>query len=101
MESFSTPQHAALPWIANLATVAVVMATIGWSNGQRPAASPSEAALTTPAHQMAVPAGMPAAAQTPASPQATQATQAHWPAQTTAVAVDGLQAVGFNANNRR
>jgi hypothetical protein len=90
MENFSTPQRATLPWIANLATLAVVVAAIGWSGVQRP----DEAAAATAV-------AVPAAAQTAPvvdrgeAPQ-TGATQGRWPAKTTMRAVEGLQTVGYS-----
>lgn len=89
MENFSTPPRATLPWIANLATLVVVVAAIGWSGGQRPD-------LPTAAVTAAVPASTqtaPVADQAPA-PQP-GATQSRWPAKTTSRPIDGLQAVGY------
>lgn len=97
MENFSTPRHHALvPWVANLATLAVVLAATWWSSAQRPIDLPAEAALATPAPQLRVPA-QPA----PAAEAAPGTTQTQWPAPTTVLPRDGLQAVGFQPVTRR
>lgn len=89
MENFSTPRQAAVPWIANLATLAVVVAAIGWSGGQRPdvptaaAAAPAGAVQTAPtaAHGAAVQPGAP---------------QGRWPVKAPSRPIDGLQVVGYS-----
>ncbi|MBL8351450.1 MAG: hypothetical protein JNL87_14205 [Burkholderiaceae bacterium] len=95
MENFSTPQRSATPWIANLATLAVVLAAIGWSSEQRPVGSATDAAATMPAAPHALPALDSAAQPLPT------ATQARWPMQTTAVAVEGVQVVGLQSSKLR
>ena len=95
MENFSTPQRATLPWIANLATLAVVVAAIGWSGGKRPE-------LPTAAVSAAVPASTqtaPVADQVPA--QQPGANPSSWPAKTTSRPIDGLQAVGYSPGQLR
>jgi hypothetical protein len=92
MENFSTPHAALVPRIANLATVAVVLAATWWSSAQRPVEQPAEAALAVPAtslqgHSQPAPAA--------AAPQAPQVNQASWPVQTTVLPHDILQAVGY------
>ena len=89
MENFSTPRQAHLPWIANLVTLAVVLAAIGWSGEQRPASPAPTSSATVPAVAQTAPSGH--------SP-ATQAgsMQDRWPAETTTRPIDGLQAVGYS-----
>ena len=86
MENFSTPPRAALPWIANLATLAVVVAAIGWSGEQRPAAPTAAAAVVLPT----APQTTPVADQGQAGAQ-----QGQWPVKTLSPTIDGLQAVGY------
>jgi hypothetical protein len=88
MENFSTPRRATLPWIANLATLAVVIAAIGWSGEQRPDL-PAAAASAAPAA-----AGITPVVEHSAAKQS-GANQGRWPAKTTARSIDGLQAVGY------
>jgi hypothetical protein len=89
MENFSTPQRAALPWIANLATLAVVVAAIGWSGEHRPDAPVAAALVVAPAAAQSTPvAGQETAVQPSAQP-------GRWPAKTTTRSIDGLQAVGY------
>lgn len=95
MEDFSTPLRATTPWIANLATLAVVLAAIGWSSEQRPAGSTTDASATMPAVPQALPALDSAA---PALPTATPA---RWPVQTTAVPLEGVQVVGLQSSKLR
>lgn len=96
MENFSTPHPTLVPRLANLATLAVVVAATWWSNAQRPVDAPAEAALGKPAPRLIVPVQQaPAVAPTPG------ATQAHWPSTTTALPRDGLQAVGYLPAARR
>ena len=90
MENFSTPQRTSLPWIANLATLAVVVAAIGWSGVQRPAEATAAAAVSAPAEVQAAPVA-------DHHPQPREATPpGRWPDKTTARSVDGLQAVGYS-----
>lgn len=90
MENFSTPRQATLPWIANLATLAVVVAAIGWSGGQRPDAPPVAAAAAAPtgAAQTAPTADHGAAVNPGAHP-------GRWPAKTPSHAIDSLQVVRY------
>jgi hypothetical protein len=90
MENFSTPRRATLPWIANLATLAVVVAAIGWSGEQRPD-MPTAAAAAAPAATAAQTA--PAAGQGIAAQPGGH--QGHWPAKLTPRLIDGLQVVGY------
>lgn len=90
MENFSTPQRAILPWVANLATLAVVVAAIGWSGEQRPDVSAAAASAAASATKQSAPlAGL------AATPQ-TDAQQGRWPAKTTLRPINGLQAVGYS-----
>ena len=89
MENFSTPSRATLPWIANLATLAVVVAAIGWSGEQRPDVSTAAAS-----------AALPTATQTaPVTAQAQDAQMGakpgQWPVKVPSPPIDGLQAVGY------
>ena len=79
-----------MPWIANLATLAVVVSAIGWSGGQRPDAPPVSAASAVPA------------AKVQTAPAADRGTVMHpgahpgrWPVKTPARPINGLQAVGY------
>ena len=90
MENFSTPQRAILPWVANLATLAVVVAAIGWSGEQRPDVPAAAASATAPATVQSAPV-----AELAATPQ-TDAQQGRWPAKTTLRPINGLQAVGYS-----
>lgn len=85
MENFSTPPRAVLPWLANLATLAVVALAIGWSSGQRP--DPDAATLS-----MKAPAAPQAA---PVSDRSPDAVPGRWPAQSVATPIDGMQTIGF------
>lgn len=108
MENFSTPHQALVPRIANLATLAVVVAATWWSGAQRPADSSAEAVLQTPVlipvqatqqSTQAAPALLPAV---PPANLATPATaQTLWTTQNQALRHDGLQAVGYSAAARR
>ena len=95
MENFSTPQRATLPWIANLATLAVVVAAIGWSGGQRPDLPAAAAAAAGPASTQAAPVADQVLAQPPG------ANQSNWPAKTSSRLTDGLQAVGYSPSQLR
>ena len=89
MENFSTPRRATLPWIANLATLAVVIGAIGWSGVQRPdaptaaAAGPDAALQTAPTadHGAVIPPG---------------AHQSRRPVKSPSGPIDSLQVVGFS-----
>jgi hypothetical protein len=99
MENFSTPPRAATPWIANLATLAVVIGAIGWSGVQRPAGPATEVASTPPAVPQALPVSEPAPGNPPTHLPVTP--QARWPIQTTSMSVDGLQVVGLQTGRVR
>lgn len=96
MENFSTPQHAMLPRLANLLTVAVVLAATWWSSAQRPEGPATEASIATPPAGHLVPAQ-----QSPNTTPTPAATQATWPAQTTWLPADSLQAVGYQPARRQ
>lgn len=49
MESISTTHSTRLPWVANLATLAVVITATWWSGAQRPAQAPVAQVQTVPA----------------------------------------------------
>jgi len=95
MENFSTPHRALVPWVANVATVAVLLTATWWSNMHRPAPVSAEAAVTAPTTLPQAPVVQPTAA-----PAQTSNNQAGWPVQTTSVPRDGLQAVGYNTARR-
>ena len=86
MENFSTPPRATLPWIANLATLAVVVAAIGWSGEQRPDVSTAAASAALPTATQTAPVGDQGQA---------GAQQGQWPVKTLSPTIDGLQAVGY------
>jgi hypothetical protein len=90
MEDFSTSPRAFVPWVANLATLAVVVAAIGWSGEQRPASISVEASKAAPQGSAVVPVSGTAPAPQPG------AAPAHWPAKTSALSTDGLHAVGYS-----
>jgi hypothetical protein len=90
MENFSTPPRATLPWIANLATLAVVVAAIGWSGVQRPAESSAAASVSAPTTVQAAPV-----ADHRAQPREA-AQQGRWPDKITLRSIDGLQVVGYS-----
>lgn len=90
MENFSTPTRASLPWIANLATLAVVVGAIAWSGVQRPTETAAAAAARAPAAGQAAPVADHGALPRDA------AQPGRWPDKITASSVDGLQAVGYN-----
>ena len=96
MENISTPQRAALPWIANLATLAVVVAAIGWSGAQRPDAPTTAAAATVPTATAAAAATAPAADHGAVPRDGAQ--QGRRPVKTPARPLDGLQVVGYTPN---
>lgn len=104
MESFSTSPRALVPWVANLATLVVVVSAAWWSGANRPAPEPAESARLVPA---ALPADAP---QTGALPTATTprpggkapgvADAPAWPLQTTTATVEGMQTVVFSPARR-
>lgn len=47
MENFSTPKKAALPWVTNVTTLAVVLCTTWWSSAQRPVSPPADSMRVT------------------------------------------------------
>ena len=96
METISTPQRAALPWIANLATLAVVVAAIGWSGAQRPDAPTTAAAATVPTATATAAAPAPAADHGAVPRDGAQ--QGRRPVKTPARPLDGLQVVGYTPN---
>ena len=96
MENISTPQRAALPWIANLATLAVVVAAIGWSGAQRPDAPTTAAAATVPTATATAAAPAPAADHGAVPRDGAQ--QGRRPVKTPARPLDGLQVVGYTPN---
>ncbi len=110
MENFSTTHQTLVPRIANLATLAVVVAATWWSGAQRPTHPTAETALQAPvlipvqateesAHT--VPALLPTA---PPADQATPAPatpQTLWTTKNQALHHPGLQAVGFSATSQR
>lgn len=79
-----------MPWIANLATLAVVVGAIAWSGVQRPAETAPGAAARAPAAGQAAPVADQGALPRDA------AQPGRWPDKTTARSVDGLQVVGYN-----
>ena len=90
MENFSTPQRALLPWIANLATLAVVVGAIGWSGEHRPDAPTTAVSVVAPASVQTAPAANQAPAQQP------DTNPGRWPAKTTPHPINSLQAVGYS-----
>lgn len=94
MENFSTPPRAVVPWVANLATLVVLVTAAWWSNANRPAAVAGESALAAPA---AAPGALTPATAAPADASGTAppAGERAWPRQTTATAREGLQTVSF------
>ena len=91
MENFPTPRRQLLPWAANVATLAVMVAATWWSSDQRPANPVREAAVVSPPEEASQPARQPVVA------PAAGATQAVWPAQTTLLQVESLKPVSFSA----
>ena len=89
MENFSTPRQATLPWIANLATLTVVIAAIGWSGGQRPDV-PTAAAAAPDAALQTAPSADPGAAIQPGTHQGRR------PVKLPSGPIDGLQVVGYS-----
>jgi hypothetical protein len=90
-----------VPWAANLATLAVVVAATGWSATQRPAESPATAAVlaaATPAATLPRLAPVPAAAKhAPGTP----ALHTAWPAGANGLPREALQPVVYNATLAR
>lgn len=98
MEKISTTRVALLPRVANLATLAVVVAATWWSGAQRPTDHPALAATeSTASSQAALPplktAELSTTSGTPAA--------AHWPVQATTLSRDSLQVVGFQTRTQR
>ena len=98
MENISTPQRAALPWIANLATLAAVVAAIGWSGAQRPDAPTAAAAATVPTAAATVTVTVTAPAADHGAVPRDGAQQGRRPVKTPARPLDGLQVVGYTPN---
>jgi|GEM_PF-1677376 len=97
MESFSTPRRAALPWIANVCTVAVLVSVAWWSNAHRPAPVAGEAALVSPAGAPAAGGLTPTATQPADAGNAAPASERAWPRQTTTAPREGLQTVSYGS----
>jgi hypothetical protein len=100
MEKKSTTPNALLPRAANLATLGVVVAATWWSAAQRPEGQP------VLADQRVVRTTGTAEAPGPRQPVAlasgSSATTGTWPAQAaTAIAREGLQAVGYQTRSAR
>lgn len=95
MEDISTPSRAATPWIANLATLAVVIAAIGWSSEQRPTAQLAHAPTATPASTQA----QSRADNVLVTP--TSAAETRSPVMTTSFQADGLQIVSLQTSRLR
>jgi hypothetical protein len=91
MENFPTPQRQMLPWVANIATLAVMVAATWWSSDQRPANPVQAATAVSPS-----PLSLPAVHQPVVAP-APGATQALWPAQTTSLQGEGLKPVSYGS----
>jgi len=89
MENFPTPSRPLLPWVANVATLAVMVAATWWSSDQRPASRVQEAVAVQPAPVAVAPAHQPPTANSQGL------TQALWPAQTTSLQGDSLRPVSF------
>jgi hypothetical protein len=91
MENFPTPQRQMLPWVANVATLAVMVAATWWSSDQRPDDPVQAATVAMPSPVAMPPVHQPVVAPAPA------ATQAIWPAQTTSLQGDGLKPVSYGS----
>ncbi len=87
MENFSTPRHRLLPWVANIATVAVVLAATVWSGAQRPA--DRELSFAEPVTSQRVPE------QSSVSVPAKSTSPGVWPVAGTVASRDALQSVGY------
>ena len=96
MENFSTPPLASVPRLANVATLAIVLVATWWSGAQRPLATPIAVAVTSSSQSSTV-SIQPAVVSV--APVANG--QNRWPSQTTAMPLDGLQAVGYQPATRR
>ena len=99
MENFSTPRQPLVPWAANVATLAVMVAATWWSSDQRPANAVQAEAPVSPSTGSSLQARQPIAA--PAPSTHTGATPTRWPAQTTSRQGDGIQPVSFGATALR
>ena len=86
-----------MPWVANLATVVVVLSAAWWSNSQRPVVAAGEASIGRPA-------AVPARAMQPATPTGNTGDAAVWSAPAAAPAPapvsDGLRTVSFGGVRR-
>jgi hypothetical protein len=87
MENFSTPRHRLLPWAANTATLAVVLAATVWSGAQRPAER--ELSFAEPVTAQHVPE------QSPVSLPAKGAKSGAWPVPGPLPTRETLQSVGY------
>lgn len=104
MEKISTPRSALLPRVANLATLAVVVAATWWSGAQRPgdAAALATQGAGVPTKLAAVSTGI--VGHSGQAAAGMQPAGTAWPAQATAatsLARDGLQAVGYQPRGHR
>ena len=100
MANFSTLRNATLPWLANLATLGVLMCTAWWSSDQRPLNPDGGTQLAMPsASQHRQPSTQPQTIPTVnATPLANPPAR---PAVTTSVPNDGIVSVSFSANHLR
>ena len=99
MENFSTPRRPLVPWVANVATLAVMVAATWWSSDQRPTNVVQSAAPVSPSPVPRLQARQPATGTAPGVNAATYVgtAQTLWPAQTTSLQGDSLKPVGFGA----
>ena len=95
MENFPTPRRPVLPWAANIATLLVMVSATWWSSAQRPIA-------VTPALSAAGDSGpasktkqIPRQVLTLPAQDEPKASQASWPAKTTSLPADGMQAASY------
>ena len=96
MEIISTPHVALLPRVANLLTLAVVVAATWWSGTQRPPIQPAMAVAGSPT---AVAAPQPKTNETTVGTGTSHT--ANWPAEASLLPRDGLQIVGYRPRIQR